>query len=436
MTLYDEQCERITLGTFISHTEIQGDGLATLSASDFFVPKHKELFAVCSEMESQGEAVAADTVGAWLAKTGQKHLEAALINCLAESGLPSSFKTTCRVVREFSVRRQAIATANALKAKAEDTGEDVFQAIGDADARMMELSGVMTQSKPQPIGAVITEVMQGIDDIRAGKRQTFGLSMGVPELNNHLGGFRAGKFYIVAGRPGMGKSALIAALFRSASKEGGVGLMSLEMGKDEQVTRLLSQESRVPYYRIEHAQLSGENLTDLARAVSVLRTRKFIVDDVGGLTLPLFRARVKEMVAQGVKVVAVDYLQLMQAPDADTRDQSLGKITQAMKNMAMEYQICVVALSQLNRAVESRTDKRPTLADLRESGNIEQDADAVVFVMRPEMYWPEDSALDGKAVLIIAKNRNGAAGVDVECFFDKTCMDFRPLTPRIPEDAF
>lgn len=436
MTLYDEAVERVTLGTYISNPEVQADGAGMITPGDFFVPKHRDLFATCLEMEASGETVSPQTVGAWLTKTGQKPLEATLVNCLGEAVLPSAFKTNARVVREFSVRRETVRAAVQLKANAENMSEDVFEAMRKADERLMELGGIITQSKPQQISAVLTEVMHKIDEIREGKRKTFGLTTGNPELDSAIGGLRPGKLIIVAGRPGQGKSALVASILRAASREGGVGLFSLEMAREEVTTRLLSQESRVSFFRIEHAKFQENHLREIAAGVASLGKRKFIIDDTAGLSLPVFRARVKEAVAQGVKAVAVDYLQLMAAPEADTRDQSIGKITSAMKNIAQEFGICVVLLSQLNRAVEGRTDKRPTLADLRESGNIEQDADVVLFILRPETYQAKDSgdsSLDGKAYIITGKNRNGITGNDIEMYFDKETMDFRPITPRITE---
>jgi replicative DNA helicase len=438
MNLYDEMVERIVLGTFITHEDVQGDGFEVLSPEDFFVPKHRDLFAACVSMDAAGEIVTSETVGSWLSKSGQLPLQLTLINCLGETALPNSFKTNARVVREFAVRRDAVRTANALKAQAENMSEDVFAALTRADERLMELGGVMKTSKPEPLGGVLSEVMEKIEEIRNGTRKTFGLTTGNPELDSAIGGFRPGKLIVVAGRPSQGKSAAVASMLRAASREGGVAVFSLEMGKEELSMRLLSQESRVSFFRIEHAKLQSEHLVAVSKAVTSLSSRNFIIDDVGSLTLPMFRARVKEMVAQGVKVVAVDYLQLMDAPDADTRDQSIGKITRVMKNMTKDYGITIIAVSQLNRQVDSREDKRPTLGDLRESGNIEQDADVVIFVLRPETYRTLDdgSDLNGKAFLIMGKNRNGISGNDIETYFDKETMDFRPISPRIPEETF
>lgn len=430
MTLHDEAVERVALGTFITYAEIQGEGFELLTPEDFFVPKHRELFAACVDMDAHGETITAETVGAWLTKTGQKPLQIALANVLGETVLPNAFRTNARTVREFSIRREAIATANALKLRAENMSEDVFEAIDKADTTLMELGGVMKSSKPEPIGSVLSDVMTSIEQIRNGERKTFGLSTGNPELDSAIGGFRGGKLIIIAGRPSQGKSALVASGLRNASKEGGVALMSLEMGSEEVAMRLLSQESKVAFYRIEHAKLMEDHVGKIAHAVKVLSGRNFIIEDAGSLTLPTLRARVKELAMKGVKVIAVDYLQLMTAPKADTRDIAIGMITKTMKNLARDFDICLVCLSQLNRAVETRNDRRPTLADLRESGNIEQDADTVIFVTRPETYNPDDSSLEGKATLILAKNRNGVAGIDIEAYFDKETMDFRAITPR------
>ena len=275
----------------------------------------------------------------------------------------------------------------------------------------------------------ISARFERIEELQSSPGSLTGVASGFPDLDNMTAGFQKGDLIIVAGRPSMGKTALAMNFAQHAAidKEVPVAVFSLEMSKESLVQRLLCSEGRVDAGRLRRGRLQDDEYTRLATAAGHLNTAPIWIDDTPAITALELRAKARRLASEvDLGLIIVDYLQLMSGPrNADNRQQEISAISRSIKAVAKELNVPVVALSQLSRAPEQRTDKRPVLADLRESGAIEQDADLVLFVYREEVYRrPEDliddsgESIEGESELIVGKQRNGPTG-SLRLYFHK-----------------
>jgi replicative DNA helicase len=265
-----------------------------------------------------------------------------------------------------------------------------------------------------------------------------GVDTGFADLNEMTAGFQAGDLIILAARPSVGKTALALTMARNAAVDAkvGVGIFSLEMSRMQLAQRLLSAETRVNLHRLRTGRLTEEDWVHVTRSVGRLAQAQIFIDDTPGITVLEARAKARRLRREhGIGLVVIDYLQLMSAHErTDNREQEISRISRGLKAMAKELGVPVLALSQLSRAVESRTDRRPQLSDLRESGSIEQDADVVMFIYRPDLYGikaADGSSQEGVAEVIVGKQRNGPTGSvhlawnAESATFDKLAPDYR-----------
>jgi replicative DNA helicase len=266
-----------------------------------------------------------------------------------------------------------------------------------------------------------------------------GIPTGYIRLDELTGGLQRSDFIVIAGRPSMGKTALALSIARNAAVEYRipVAIFSLEMSALQLVLRLLAAEAQVDSHRLRTGKLSPELLPRLVQATGRLAEAPIFIDDTPMLSLVELRAKSRRLRSEhGVELIIVDYLQLIAPPKAESREREVAIISRSLKMMAKELGIPVVALAQLNRAVESRADKRPMLSDLRESGSLEQDADVVIFVHRPEMYgittYDDGTPTEGTAEIIIGKQRNGPVG-EVRLAYLRDWARFENLALHYPE---
>jgi replicative DNA helicase len=266
-----------------------------------------------------------------------------------------------------------------------------------------------------------------------------GVPTGFTQLDQLLSGFQPSDLVIVAARPSMGKTAFALSIAREAARRGkAVGLFSLEMSAQQLVLRLISADAQVGLQSLRSGRLSSQEMHEIVTRIDDLMNAKIFIDDSAALSPVEFRAKCRRMkMEHGIDMVMVDYLQLMHAPRAESREREISTISHALKAVAKELDIPVVALSQLNRTLEARADKRPMLSDLRESGSIEQDADVVMFIHRPEYYkimtFDDGRSTENIAEIIVGKQRNGPTG-DVRLFYQKELAAFHDLT--FHRDAF
>jgi len=297
------------------------------------------------------------------------------------------------------------------------------------------------------MNVAVHKTMDMLQSIHGKHSGVTGVPSGFADLDNLTGGFQASDLIIIAGRPSQGKTALVLSLARNASiiHDIPIGMFSLEMSAQQLVMRLMCAEARVDAHKVRTGRLPEDEWKKLSTSVGRLYKAKFFIDDTPALGILELRAKARRLKAEhDVGLVIVDYLQLMQGPRSQSREQEISAISRSLKALAKELNIPVIALSQLNRSVEARTDKRPALADLRESGAIEQDADVVIFVHRPEMYGIDEQqgeGTEGLAEIIIGKQRNGPVDTIKLQFVKQYArfenrLGFRPdsLMPAEPAD--
>lgn len=334
---------------------------------------------------------------------------AALIDGVPRS---SHIEAYARIVQRKSRRRAIAAVARQMLVDAlEDDDEDEEDALDRAHRQLLGLHETGGRRGLVPASELVAKVQPLIERILERKSPVLGVSTGFIDLDQQTRGMRAGELIILAGRPSMGKSSLAGNIAENVASAGQpIAVYSVEM-RDEDVTlRVLAARARLDFHSFMTGHLSTSQLAKLSQAMAEVSQIPLHIDDAAETTLLDIRAEARRLKFQsGLALIIIDYLQLMRAPDAENRNLAIGEISRGLKGIAKELDLPVLALSQLSRAPEHRADKRPMLSDLRESGNLEQDADQVWFVHRPEMYGVTDENR-GKAELIIAKARNGPTG--------------------------
>lgn len=332
--------------------------------------------------------------------------------------------------------RRLIETSTEVISSAYSETENVLGLLDEAESRIFKIAEARLKKSSTPIKKALHETFELLQGIHGQHSGVTGVPTGFTLLDDMTGGFQKSDLIIIAGRPSQGKTAFALSIARNAAlhtkKPTPVAIFSIEMSETQLVIRLLSSEAGVDAHQLRTGRLPDSEWTKLSRVVGRLAEAKVYIDDTAALGILELRAKARRLKAEhNIGMIIVDYLQLMQGPkDIESREKEIAMISRSLKGLAKELSIPVIALSQLNRAVEARSDKRPLLADLRESGAIEQDADVVIFVHRPETYETREERkieLEGKAEIIIGKQRNGPTGI-VELAFIKEYASFRALS--------
>jgi replicative DNA helicase len=321
------------------------------------------------------------------------------------------------IVREKSVQRQLIQVANEIADLAYNpSGREVTELLDLAETKVFAI-GEQTggEGGPESIKSILVKTVEKIDTLYHNGDTITGLATGLKDFDERTSGLQPSDLIIVAGRPSMGKTSLVMNMAEHAAIQGGkpVLVFSMEMPADSLAMRMMSSLGRIDQHRIRTGKLEDEDWPRITSAVHLLSEAPLFIDDTAALTPAEMRARARRLAKEHgqLGLIVVDYLQLMKVPGfkADNRTAEISEISRSLKALAKELEVPVVALSQLNRSLEQRQDKRPVMSDLRESGAIEQDADLICFIYRDEVY-KEDSPDKGMAELIIAKQRNGPIG--------------------------
>ncbi|MEZ5973877.1 MAG: replicative DNA helicase [Planctomycetota bacterium] len=346
------------------------------------------------------------------------------------------------IVRQTSMLRKLISGAANMIDKAYRTapvGEEVTQLLDESENAIFRINGERDRAGARPMGDVLRDVFRNLD-AASHRGELTGLPSGFYELDDMLGGFNKGEMTIIAARPSMGKTAFVlnlmerAALDRPAHYEHNpvVLFFSLEMGAASIGQRMLCSRARVDSSRLRKGKIDSSSFADLSQAAGELAEASLIIDDTPGLSIMALRSRARRVKSmyKNLDMIVIDYLQLMTAK-AESRQQEISVISRSLKELARELEVPVLALSQLSRQVENRENKRPQMADLRESGSIEQDADVVLMLYRAEYYNPTEENR-GKAEIIIAKQRNGPTGA-VSLHYQSEILRFENPAPSIAE---
>lgn len=417
---YSREAEQSILGAILLDNRAMDQVGDMISAEDFYLAAHRVIFGSLAEMLEKGEAV--DPVTLMEALEAKEELSSVggpeyLAQLVSTVPTAAHAKAYAKVIQNKSILRELAGTATDIVERAYEPGVDAVLNLDQAEQEIFSIGERKNKERSgySTVKNVITPVFERIDFLMERKESVTGVSSGYIELDKKLSGLQPSDLLILAGRPSMGKTALAMNMAANAALGHGksVAVFSLEMSKEQLVLRLLASEAKVDSNLIRTGRLKpGEDYQKLVTAAGALSESKILIDDTPALTVMAMRAKARRMKREfDIDLIVVDYLQLMAASGkSDNRTQEISEISMGLKAIAKELNVPVLALSQLSRGVESRTDKRPLLSDLRESGSIEQDADVVMFVFREEYYKKEDPTLKGKAEVIVAKQRNGPIG--------------------------
>jgi replicative DNA helicase len=338
-----------------------------------------------------------------------------------------------RIVKDKAILRRLIESATSIITEAYDGRSTASDLLDGAESKIFQISQQRGDEGFTRIKEMLWPAMERIETLQKSGKAITGVPSGFAELDKLTSGFQPSELVIIAARPSMGKTAFCLNIATNAALEQqGVAIFSLEMSKESLVQRMLTAEARVDSQRVRQGALRDTDFTQLARAAGQLQACKIWIDDTPSLTLLEMRSKARRLKAENdIKMVVVDYLQLMRSPEhAENRVQEISDISRSLKGLARELHIPVVALSQLSRASEQRGgERKPILSDLRDSGAIEQDADLVMFIHRPEYYDREDESKKGMAEVMLSKNRNGPTG-DVHLRFNREYTRFDNLSGR------
>jgi replicative DNA helicase len=345
----------------------------------------------------------------------------------------ANLEAHARIIRDKAVIRQLIEAATNIIGESYEQRTSANELLDLAESRVFLISQTRHERGFTRIKEMLSETIERIETLQRSGKTITGVASGFRDLDDLTSGFQRSDLVIVAARPSMGKTAFCLNVAANAAAEGqGVAIFSLEMSKEALVQRMLTATARVDSHRVRQGTLRDSDFTQLARAAGLLQTYQVWIDDTPSITLLEMRSKARRLKIDGdVRLIIVDYLQLMRSPEySENRVQEISDISRSLKALARELEIPVIALSQLSRASEQRGgERKPILSDLRDSGAIEQDADLVIFIHRPEYYDREDESKRGLAEVMLAKNRNGPTG-DVQLKFTREYTRFDSFSGR------
>lgn len=437
--------EKAVLGAMLIDGRAVGRAVELLSEDAFYHRPHGRIYTAMISLYERNEAVDQLTVGEELKRRGQLD-EAGGVVFLAElaGGVASAanIEHHAKIVVERGLSRGLIEASSEISSRAYEGKSDVHELIDWSEGRIFALSEQKLTQGFESIEVVLQETFEHIEKARNQTSAVSGVNTGYTDLNDMTSGFQNSDLIILAARPSVGKTALSLSMCCRAAVEHGVGVafFSLEMSKLQLAQRLLCIQTGIDLHKLRTGRLSEADWIHLTRNVGRLAQAPIYIDDTPGITVLEARAKSRRLQRDhGIGMVVIDYLQLMTSHEGtQSREQEVSKISRGLKGLAKELNVPVLSLSQLSRAAETRTDKRPQLSDLRESGSIEQDADVVMFIYRPDLYGlksPDGASQEGTAEIIIGKQRNGPTG-SVHLMWNKESASFENLAPgfRIDEE--
>ncbi|GAA2495069.1 replicative DNA helicase [Winogradskya consettensis] len=413
----DIAAEQSVLGGMLLSKDAIADVVEMLKVADFYRPVHATIFDIILGLYGRGEPADGVTVAAALADSGdlQRIGGVPYLHTLMES-VPTAANASyyARIVADRAILRRVVEAGTRIVqlgyGSGGHEGRDVDDIVDLAQQAIYDVTEKRVNEDFAALGDMLQPTLDEIEAIGAAGGGMAGVPTGFADLDRLLNGLHAGQLIIVAGRPGLGKSTVSMDFARNAAIRSNcaAAIFSLEMSKIEMVMRLLSAEARVPLHSLRSGQLSDDDWTKLARRMGEISEAPIFVDDTPNMNLMEIRAKARRLKQRhNLKLLVIDYLQLMSSPKkTESRQQEVSELSRGLKLLAKEIECPVIAVSQLNRGPEQRTDKRPQLSDLRESGSIEQDADVVLLLHRDD-YYDKESPRAGEADFIVAKHRNG-----------------------------
>ncbi|MCK9161763.1 MAG: replicative DNA helicase [Arcobacter butzleri] len=449
-SVYNINIERAVLSSILFSPEIIEDVLGVLKPSDFYLPAHQKIFATMQLLHDEDLPIDEEFIKTKIKQTKssiERDFDESILLEILSTNPISNTTAYIEQIKDSSVKRELASLANSIKKVAIEDELPASEALDYVQNELYKISVNSASSELKDMSEIAKETLEYIKKMKQmGNKYLTGETTGFEDLDRRTTGFNAGDLVIVAARPAMGKTAFTLNMaLKNIENNKGVIIFSLEMPSEQLMLRLLSAKTSIPLQNLRKGDLDDGQWSRLTAALEDLRTKKLFVDDGGSVNINQLRARVRKLASNPdnkVSMVIIDYLQLMTGSGKD-RHLEVSEISRGLKMLARELKIPVVALSQLNRGLESRPDKRPMLSDLRESGAIEQDADIIMFVYRDDVYKERDEARKEKeakdkgieyrsafvnkeeeeAEIIIGKQRNGPIGT-VKLIFQKKYTRF------------
>jgi replicative DNA helicase len=419
--------EQSVIGGILLDNHALNSVLEILNVSDFYSEAHRKIFAAIIELYDKNQPSDLITLSNILKSKNQLD-QAGGISYLASltDNVPSSANIGhySRIVKEKSILRKLIGTATDILSKSYTSGAEVDTLLDEAEHAIFEISENKIRPTFSPFKTIIKESFKTIEKLHERKELVTGVPTGFMEIDDMTSGLQKSDLIIIAGRPSMGKTAFALNIAEYAALEAQipVALFSLEMAKEQIALRMLSSVARIDSQRIRRGFLGEADWPKLVAAAGRLSEAPIFIDDTPAVTVLEMKAKARRLKSEvDLGLIILDYLQLMRSGGyKESREQEISEISRSLKALAKELSVPVVALSQLNRKVEDRTNKRPQMADLRDSGAIEQDADLIAFIYRDEIYnKSEENPEKGMAEIIIGKQRNGPTGLTKLAFQEK-----------------
>ena len=443
--MYNLNIERAVLSAIIFDPETYEEIASKLMSHDFYLPFHQHVFAAMEELSREEKPIDEEFLRSKLVTMG-KFDEVAMLDLLSANPISNTAAYLSEIKAKSSKRALATLATEIKKVVIEDDlpAEEVMNLV---EKKLYEITQNNTNEEFREAKEITLAMMDEIERMKAqGNSKLIGTDTGFKNLNDKTSGFGKGDLVIIAARPAMGKTALVLNMaLKALERNEGVAFFSLEMPAEQLMLRLLSAKTSIPLQALRVGDLRDEQWSQLSAATTDIASKKLFVDDGGYATIQHVRSKLRKLKTQHpeISVAIIDYLQLMSGDGKEGRQQEVSEISRGLKQLARELQIPIVALSQLNRGVESRDNKRPMLSDLRESGAIEQDADIILFVYRDDVYreaMEKEKEMKAKAEgkeyssefrkkseedaeIIIGKQRNGPTGT-VELVFQKNFTRF------------
>ncbi|MCC7042548.1 MAG: replicative DNA helicase [Acidobacteria bacterium] len=432
------EAEKCVLGAILINNHAFNQATEVIDSGDFYRDAHRRIFEKMVGLSERSQPIDLVTLKDELSRSGELDDVGgpAYIAGLTD-GVPRSanIEHYARIVKERSTLRRLIQSATDVLSRAYDAEEDADQLLDEAERSIFQIAENRMRSGFVRIGELVDSGYQMIEKLQQQRGMVTGVPSGFLDLDEMTSGFQRSDLVIVAARPAMGKTSFVLNMAMNAATQAdkSVGIFSLEMSKEQLFMRLLTSEARVDAHRFRGGFLGEQDYARLVDAFARLHDAKVFIDDTPSVGILEMRAKCRRLkMEHGLDMIIVDYLQLMQGRGRfESRQQELSSISRAMKILAKELDVPILALSQLSRATETRSDHRPQLSDLRESGALEQDADIVMFIFREEMYPVEGQVnpeSEGIAEIIIGKQRNGPTGT-AKLAFLKQYTRFENLAP-------
>ena len=413
---HSPQAEQAVLGSMLIDGECVKDVMDQLQADDFYLRQNREIFETIAHMFVYSQPVDGLTVASEMEKNGL-YTEATrpyLMQLMEVTPTAANVNEYVKIVRDKALMRQVATAAANITAMVQEGGATAGDMLESAEQKVYAIRRGRSAQSMVPVSQVLSDVMNRLEELSNSESNLPGLSTGLSAVDSKINGLNKSDLLLLAARPGMGKTSMALNVALNAAKESGqtVAVFSLEMSRDQLVTRLLASEGLIENTRLISGDLRESDWVKIAEGASSLSRLDIRIDDNPLLTVADMNAKCRRI--DNLGLVVIDYLQLMTSAggkgySGENRQQAVSDISRMLKIMAKELQVPVLCLSQLSRANEKREDKRPMLSDLRESGAIEQDADIVMFLYRDD-YYKEDSEKRNIAECIVAKNRHGETG--------------------------